>query len=119
MSAFDTIGHVDPDTGRWKGVPEPDVIQEMEAAGQQNLVESDLLPRRILGATEQDVEALGIVLGDPVDDHFRRVVLPAGWTRKPAPDHSMWSYVYDERGRERIAVFFKAAPYDYNAHMRI
>lgn len=132
MTDFSTVGPLDPDTGRWKGVPEPDVTEELEAAGQQALVESTVLPCEIQplwildegrpqtpAEAEADIEALGIVLGAAVDETFRNAVLPPGWAKLPAPDHSMWSYLVDEVGRRRVAVFFKAAPYDYRAFMRI
>lgn len=131
MSDKETIGPIDPDTGRFKGVPEPRVTEEIEAAGQAAFVNSTTLPIRILGRyladenrvqsneeAEADIDALGVVLGAPVDETFRNAVLPPGWTKAPS-DHAMWSYVRDETGADRIAVFFKAAPYDYRAEMRI
>lgn len=127
----DTIGPADPDTGRWKGVPEPRVAEELEAAGQAALIDSTLLPIEIqprylkdeerlqtAEEAEAEIEQIGIILGNPTDEIFRRAVLPPGWTRK-AGEHSMWSYVVDEDGKERVAIFFKAAPYDYRAFMRI
>jgi|ERR1043166_1276896 hypothetical protein len=119
MSTFDTIGPVDPDTGRWKGVPEPDVIEEIEAAGQSAFVESTLLPIQLgIDTTQEQIEALGVVLGEPVDELFRKAVLPTGW-KKVALDHHMWSIVVDETGTERLSIFFKAAPYDRRAFMEL
>lgn len=134
MSIFETSGPIDVDTGRWKGVPAPEVIEEIEAQGQIAFVNSTTLPIKIqlpwhdIGLdtqrlyTQEEAEAeftkIGIILGDPVDDTFREAKLPEGWKKVPS-DHSMWSSIVDDRGEERVLIFFKAAPYDYNAHMFI
>jgi hypothetical protein len=47
---------------------------------------------------------------------FRQATLPPGW-KKTGSDHDMWSYVEDERGLRRVAVFYKAAFYDRRADM--
>jgi hypothetical protein len=86
-------------------------IEEQESAGQAQLVASAVLPKDGSSA----YEALGIRVGDPVDDLFVNVTLPAGWKRQGS-DHAMWSYVLDERGVQRVAVFYKAAFYDRKAH---
>jgi hypothetical protein len=96
-----------------------DAIYAQEAAGQRQLVNSDRLPT---DAKPDDAayEALGITFGepDPSDPMFRPATLPEGWKRQPT-DHSMWSEIVDAHGRERIAVFYKAAFYDRRAFMRI
>lgn len=100
-------------------------ITGMEAAGQQQLVQSSILPADATGRTYgsdgwAELAELGFVKGDPVpnDALFVTVQLPEGWTKK-ASDHNMWSYVYDQRGVKRVAVFYKAAFYDRRAHMRV
>jgi hypothetical protein len=92
-------------------------ITDMEQAGQDQLVASGLLP--VDGPWSQ-LEALGFVPGPPVadDDLFRHVTLPAGWYRQ-AHEHQMWSHLYDSRGLQRVAVFYKAAFYDRKAHCRL
>lgn len=97
-----------------------DYILGMEAAGQRQLVNSDRLPVRILGATLADFEALGFTFGEPEPDDplFRAATLPAGWTRRGS-DHAMWSYIDDETGTPRVAIFYKAAFYDRRAFMRL
>ena len=80
------------------------------------LVNSELLPLDTRRVDRAVFEKMGIVFGEPVDDLFVRATLPEGWKKKPT-DHSMWSKVVDERGRERISVFYKAAFYDRSAHM--
>lgn len=99
-------------------------ILEMEAAGQRQLVESDVLPTEIQGdrdgAIKQKLIELGFKFGDVVngDPLFTQVELPAGW-KKVGSDHDMWSYVHDEKGRQRISVFYKAAFYDRRAFMSV
>lgn len=103
-------------------------IEAMEAEGQQELLQSDVMPARcqdfsFLGdidhAQQRDelLKTLGFtlagsVMGDPL---FILASLPDGW-RKVGSEHAMWSYIHDERGRRRISLFYKAAPYDRKAH---
>lgn len=56
--------------------------------------------------------------GDKVhgDEMFQYVELPAGWKKVPT-GHSMWSKLVDDKGRERAAIFYKAAFYDRSAHL--
>jgi hypothetical protein len=97
-------------------------IERMEADGQRQLVNSDRLPAT--GRTGCDADeaflALGFEFGDPdpADPLFRPATLPPGWARQ-ASDHSMWSYIVDEHGRRRVAIFYKAAFYDRDAFMRL
>ncbi len=95
-------------------------IEDQERDGQKQLVNSDRLPTEISHGTQADFEALGFVFGDvdPDDPLFRQVTLPDGWVRRGS-DHAMWSYIDDERGRERVAIFYKAAFYDRRASMSL
>lgn len=95
-------------------------IENMEAQGQRELVNSDRLPTRILHCTQEEFEALGFTFGepDPHDDMFRPATLPEGW-RREGSDHAMWSYIVDTNGRQRVAIFYKAAFYDRSAHMSL
>lgn len=106
-------------------------IQEMEAEGQREFLQSDVMPARcqnfsFLGdvdhAIQRDrmLEALGFTVGTPVvgDPQFVLASLPTGW-RKVGSDHSMWSYILDQRGRRRVSVFYKAAHYDRSAHFSV
>lgn len=99
----------------WTRGGSPTSIEAQEARGQAQLMESDVLP--VKGS--DGLEKLGFKLGEPSPDDplFRPVTFPPGWTKKPAPDHSMWSYLYDDKGRERGNVFYKAAFYDRRADM--
>jgi hypothetical protein len=100
------------------GEGQSDYISGMEAAGQRQVVDSDLLPAEILHGSQDEYEAVGFVFGDPVegDPLFRQATLPEGW-RREGSDHAMWSYIVDETGRRCVAIFYKAAFYDRRAHM--
>ncbi|TDD36107.1 hypothetical protein E1286_38740 [Nonomuraea terrae] len=95
-------------------------ILRMEADGQREFVNSEVIPTKITGGSEADLTALGFHLGEQVegDPLFRRVTLPDGWKREAA-DHSMWSYIIDGLGRRRVSVFYKAAFYDRRAGLSI
>lgn len=106
----------DPELMFLEAMVAPDgFVERMESAGQAQLVNSTMLPTK--GSDE--LEALGFTLGDVdrADPLFRAVTLPEGW-RKEATDHSMWTRILDPQGRERVAVFYKAAFYDRDAFCR-
>lgn len=92
-------------------------IEQMEAAGQRQVVNSDVLPT---DSPWDELATLGFVRGEnvPNDDLFCNVTLPSGW-RREGSDHAMWSYIVDERGIHRVAVFYKAAFYDRKAAAHI
>lgn len=96
----------------------PGVIEASERQGQVQLVTSELLPSRV--HNRDTFIAMGFTFGEPLKDDqlFAPATLPAGW-RKEASDHAMWSYIKDEKGRTRAAVFYKAAFYDREAHMSL
>lgn len=74
---------------------------ELKAA-QQDLVQSDTLPKRgIEGFLQFGVEVIGPV---PGDNYVMFVKLPPGW-KKRATAHEMWSELLDEQGRVRGAMF--------------
>ncbi|TCO57172.1 hypothetical protein [Actinocrispum wychmicini] len=94
-------------------------IEEMEAAGSNQLVHANLLPTEAHGH-EDELAALGIHLG-PIDERdplFREAVLPAGWSKQPGEDPRL-IYVNDEHGRTRLHVFYKAAFYDRQADVTV
>ena len=98
----------------------PSAIEASESMGQHQLVASSDLPVKVQSPeTDETFKAMGISLGQPYEDDplFRPAKLPLGWRREPS-DHSMWSYVVDETGEKRIAIFYKAAFYDRRAFMR-
>lgn len=95
-------------------------IEDMEAAGQRELLFSNVLPVDTYRDTIEDFEALGFKFGDIVenDDIFQYAELPEGWERKPG-GNSYWSVLVDTEGMERVGIFYKAAFYDRHAHMYI
>lgn len=92
-------------------------IEGMESAGQRQLVHSDRIPTE---GNAQSLIDLGFTLGDPDprDPMFRPCTLPEGWSREGS-DHAMWSYIVDANGRQRVAIFYKAASYDRSAHFSV
>lgn len=102
----------------------PGGIEAQEAAGQRELVASERLPKEGTITTRfgegtpyrATLEQLGFVFGEDIDKVFVACTLPPGW-RKEATDHAMWSRLLDADGHERAAIFFKAAFYDYHAHV--
>jgi hypothetical protein len=89
-------------------------IGNQEKRGQSQFVRSQSLPRDMHGH-RATLEAMGIVFGEIEDDLFIECTFPDGWEKR-ATDHSMHSKIVDEKGRERIGVFYKAAFYDRSAH---
>lgn len=92
----------------------PGAIEASEKLGQIQLVRSSDMPLDLREGREV-YEKLGFTFGEPIDTVFQKATLPAGWTRA-ATDHDMHSDILDERGRKRVAVFYKAAFYDRHAH---
>lgn len=95
-------------------------IERQEAQGQRSLVQSETLPVDIIDGKKEDLEKSGIkFLGEvPGDELFQFVELPEGW-KKQATNHSMWSKLFDDKGRERASIFYKDAFYDRAAHLSI
>lgn len=93
-------------------------IEELEAAGQAQLLRSDVIPTAMLGCTEELLAAMGFELGDVVegDPIWRYASLPHGWTRRPEVD-ARGSYLVDDRGQDRAHIFYRAVPYDRKASM--
>lgn len=99
----------------------PGGIERQEAAGQAKLAKSaDRLPLDInfpRGVTHAQVAAAtGIEFGKVVDKIFIEATLPDGWKIVPT-SHAMWSDLVDDKGQKRADIFYKAAFYDYNAHI--
>lgn len=98
-----------------------DAILKMEAAGAYQLRnQREVLPTN--GLEKREIwEAMGIVVGEKVDDDslFTHVVLPDGWTLTPSdsnPDY--WTELRDVKKRLRANIFYKAAFYDRKAFIR-
>ena len=102
--------------GRGPTAGTPEAILASEAAGQQQLVNGTSLPKESRPPWEEVVKHVRLIIDDVVDDIFVSVTLPDGWTKKPT-SHNMWSELYDDKGRLRASMFYKAAFYDRKAHM--
>jgi len=96
-------------------------IEQQEKKGQFELVTQEQMP--INGTTSgrgydfpKELETIGFIFGEPIDDIFVETKLPNGW-KKESTDHSMWSKLLDNEGRERARIFYKAAFYDRSAHV--
>jgi hypothetical protein len=97
----------------------PGGIERQEAQGQQDLVKAaDRLPSNMSVEDQAALVQLGFIFGDTIDDIFRSVQMPAGWTIKPS-DHSMHSDLIDPQGNKRGGIFYKAAFYDRKAHFNL
>jgi hypothetical protein len=87
------------------------MIERQEKQGQDAIIASATLPKK--GEWEPLLLA-GVKKGAEVDDLFVQATLPKGWSKERS-DHSMWSYLKDDRGLVRASVFYKAAFYDRDA----
>lgn len=94
-------------------------IELQEACGQQELVQSDVLPTDGIEEVRKTIESNGGKIGSRVDgdEIFTNVTLPVGWKKK-GTSHVMWSNLLDDKGRERASIFYKAAFYDRSAHIQ-
>ena len=107
---------LDGDVENFKAASTPGGIEAQERAGQVTFVANETLP--ILGRCREQLEAMGIEFGEPVDDLFIEAKLPDGW-QKVATSHSMHSDLLDDQGRKRASIFYKAAFYDRRADISI
>lgn len=95
----------------------PGGIEAQEKAGQALLVASSDMPKELRPSREA-YEKVGFIFGTDIDEIFIHATLPLGWKRQ-ATEHSMWSHIVDEKGRQRVAIFYKAAFYDRRASARL
>jgi|SRR5580692_10545489 hypothetical protein len=94
----------------------PGGIEAQETAGQAMLtLKFNQLPKEGFDRYGQILDRLGFVAGKDIDELFVSITPPTGWTLRPS-DHSMRSYIHDDQGRKRGAVFYKAAFYDRRAN---
>jgi hypothetical protein len=98
----------------------PRAIEEQEAEGAAQMLNATTLPTRLNYSKQHEFEELGFTFGKqvPGDELFREATLPEGWT-KEGTGHSMWTRIKDERGIERVSIFYKAAFYDRDAFMSL
>lgn len=63
------------------------------------------------------LEVLGFRFGSPVDAQLISATLPPWWSVRTDEQNVFVTRLYDGQGRERGTIFFKAAFYDYAAHV--
>jgi hypothetical protein len=102
--------------GGWIMGGNPGAIEAQEAQGQKELVASSQLPRKCNSPRNIDLKRqykeMGIKVNDSDGDPlFFDAVLPKGWELR-STDHDMWNGLFDDKGRERATIFYKAAFYD-------
>jgi hypothetical protein len=98
----------------------PGSIEDMERIGQTEFVRCHAIPTNLrYGLTLDKLAEDGFVIGPPLpaDPLWCPATLPEGWTKRRHPNHSMWSYIYDDTGAKRYSIFYKAAYYDRRADM--
>lgn len=92
-------------------------IEEQERAGGREMLQAThTLP--VDGSDDPKLAELGIVFGEVLEDDpiFREATLPEGWTRRDGEHpYGYWTYLDDENGVQRVAIFYKAAFYDRRA----
>jgi len=101
---------------------QPESIEASERAGGQQMLKSTVIPTEMQRFTTDDLVKFGFIVGDVHEDDpiFRDVTLPPGWTRGDGDnDYGYWTYILDDKGRRRFAIFYKAAFYDRSAHIGI
>lgn len=97
----------------------PGGIEAQERAGQIKQSFEETLPKE--GCERAIMEKLGFQFigeGEGRDSIFWVCKFPQGWRKKPT-EHSTWTDLLDGKGRKRGSIFFKAAFYDYHAHMNL
>lgn len=96
----------------------PKAIEAQEKRGQQQFVESDVIPSEITGDVSK-FESLGIKILGPVENDplFVFCSLPVGWT-KQAGENVMWSDILNEKNERVAEVFYKASFYARRATIR-
>lgn len=124
---------IDGDLGNAMAAMLPGGIEAQEAAGQASVCGTkDRLPVRGTLTDNFDGpkpelrgqwESLGFMFGKFIPEERRPVVFvecefPPGWSLRPC-NHSMWSELLDPNGGVRGLMFFKAAFYDYHAHISL
>ena len=84
---------------------------------EQNRARSACRLPRDMRPNKEAFEAIGFKFEDIGDDVLYQATLPEGWTLKS--DGGYWTYLIDEKGRERGSYFYKGAFYDRNGHMNL
>lgn len=97
---------------------EENVLQNIEAEGQGELIRSTKFPKDM--HPERSVwEELGFKFKNiPDDDLLYEGILPNGWNIQGI-GHPMWTEIIDKDNNIRGTMFYKASPYDRKAFMSL
>lgn len=63
--------------------------------------------------TMEQYAKMGITVVKEIDDYLCEVQLPEGWEIRRID--TIWSYIFDNKGRKRISFFYKGAMWDMDA----
>ena len=91
-------------------------LETVQNAEQNQARNNGLLPKDMRPSKEA-FESLGFAFEDIGDDVLYHATLPDGWTLKS--DGGYWTYLIDEKGRERGSYFYKGAFWDRSGHMNL
>ena len=103
-------------------------LERLERKGGVELAASDQMPAKILSTQTltpaQHYELLGFTVPDQqdtTDPLFIDAILPTGWHKEvaAADPSGRTVYVFDEKNRKRIVMWYKAMPYDRAASAEI
>ena len=83
---------------------------------EQNRARSACRLPKDMSPSKEDFESLGFTFKDIGDDVLYQATLPDGWTLK---SDGYWTYLIDEKGRERGSYFYKGAFWDRSGHMNL
>lgn len=83
-----------------------DAVETVERLEQTASLNLSSLPKL---SDWKTLEAWGVQKGEEIDDLFLACVLPQGWTKTPS-DALGWSYLIDDKGRNRASIFYSAWP---------
>lgn len=88
---------------------------------QTTVVSAQNLPREIVGFGEVGWQALcqfwGMSVVGDVNASIFAVVIAPGWSLRPQASGGPWSFLHDDRGRERASVYYGSATNGEGARM--
>jgi len=91
-------------------------LEAVQNAEQNRARSNCRLPKK-MNPSKEAFESLGFTFEDIGDDVLYKATLPDGWELNS--DDGYWTYLIDEKGRERGSYFYKGAFYDRSGHMNL
>lgn len=92
-------------------------LEAVQNAEQNRARSNCRLPKK-MNPSKEAFENLGVTFEDIGDDVLYKATLPDGWKLK-GDGGGYWTYIIDEKGRERGSYFYKGAFYDRSGHMNL